>query len=260
MRTMLLAFVAVAALGMSGCLQSQTLVKIKADGSGTIELTRVMSKEMLEQMKQMEKEMNPGAAPKELFPKAEAEAMAPKLGDGVTFVSAEPVKNEFGEGLKAIYAFTDITKVQISETPDPKHADKAEPKYSFKFEKGETAKLTVIAPPKPAAPAADPAAPKKEDPKPEELAMMKATLKGMRMSFVVEVEGKLVKTSSAHSEGNQVTYMDIDFGALIEDEAQLKKLNAINPEDKAAMMALFKDIKGMKVNMDPEITIEFTGK
>ena len=50
--------------------------------------------------------------------KAELERTAAQMGEGVRLVSSEPVKGDTGfEGAKAIFAFDDINKVQVSQGP-----------------------------------------------------------------------------------------------------------------------------------------------
>ena len=51
--------------------------------------------------------------------KADLERTAKRMGKGVRLVSAEPIKGESGfEGIKAIFAFDDINKIQVSQGPN----------------------------------------------------------------------------------------------------------------------------------------------
>ena len=111
-------FVAVVALSfvMTGCLQSGTLVKVKPDGSGTIEQTMLVNLQTLKGMMagmgggQM-KESTPGVMDDADF-KRTAERM------GVKPVSLTPLKEGAFEGSKAIFAFDDITKVRVDQDPN----------------------------------------------------------------------------------------------------------------------------------------------
>ncbi len=50
--------------------------------------------------------------------KADLERTAAQMGEGVRLVSSEPVKGDDGfEGMKAIFAFDDINKIQVSQGP-----------------------------------------------------------------------------------------------------------------------------------------------
>jgi hypothetical protein len=86
--------------------------------------------------------------------------------------------------------------------------------------------------------------------------MMKGMMAGLRMSSLLEVNGKLVKTSSPWgATGNAVTLLEIDFDQL--DEAGLKKLAASGSEMPSP--AVLKGIKGLKIS-DGDVTVEFAGK
>ena len=51
--------------------------------------------------------------------KADLERTAQRMGKGVRLVSAEPIKGANGfEGVKAIFAFDDINKIQVSQDPN----------------------------------------------------------------------------------------------------------------------------------------------
>lgn len=48
----------------------------------------------------------------------------------------------------------------------------------------------------------------------------------------------------------------MDFGKLIENPENFKKLAAIqNEQDPAAMMAALKDVEGVKIEAQPEFTV-----
>ena len=47
----------------------------------------------------------------------QAKAEAAKLGEGVTFVKAEPIDTKEAKGMRAIYAFKDVTKLKVSQKP-----------------------------------------------------------------------------------------------------------------------------------------------
>src|SRR3954447_6374417 len=100
MKALCLLFAAFVALfGLTGCLQMEQVVKLKADGSGTIEETVVLSKAGLAAMEQMVGALGPATGKKkegasampDLYDEAKIKAAAAKMGDGVTFVSAERI-------------------------------------------------------------------------------------------------------------------------------------------------------------------------
>jgi hypothetical protein len=127
----------VVAIFFAGCFQSEVVVTVKPDGSGTVTETMLMSKAMVDQMKQMAEGFTKGFedAAKELDPNAKVtksekpspskgfdlldekklKEAASKMGNGVTFVSAKKLSNAKGEGYVATYAFTDINQLRIDE-------------------------------------------------------------------------------------------------------------------------------------------------
>jgi hypothetical protein len=238
----------------AGCMKGQRVIKVNADGSGTIVDTIKLgeqAKGMLASMEQMDKTP---AAEKKAKKDGKLKAAAAAMGEGVTFVSLVDSKDG---GEQITYAFKDVTKIKVDSTPNPSSNDssssssKEEP-LTFRFARqGANPLLTVVFP------KAKPSTEKKPEPKPEEMqqaiGMMKGMMAGLRMTTLVEVNGKLIKTSSPWgATGNQVTLLDIDFDQL--DEAGLKVLASSGSEPPSP--AALKGVKGLKVN-DGEVTIEF---
>ena len=244
-----------AVLVAAGCMQGQRVIKVNADGSGTIVDTVKLgeqAKGMLASMQQMDKAP---AAEKKTKKEAKLKAAATAMGEGVSYVSTVNTK----DGAEQVtYAFKDVTRIKVDAMPSPSDSDSSSSKeeLTFRFARsGANPVLTVVFPKAKAA-----TGEKKPEPKPEEIqqavAMMKGMMAGLHMSTIVEVNGKLVKTSSPWgSAGNQVTLLDINFDQL--DEAGLKKLAASGSD--APSPASLKGVKGLKVS-DGEVTIEFAGK
>ncbi|PYV87955.1 MAG: hypothetical protein DMG05_16515 [Acidobacteria bacterium] len=116
------------ALGMTGCVSSDTLIKLNPDGSGTVIQKTLMNVEMLAQMNAMMQgiakqtgafESGKDSTVPELFSESQIRRMAAKMGEGVTFVSSRKIKAEQVEGFEATYAFKDITKLRISQKLGP---------------------------------------------------------------------------------------------------------------------------------------------
>jgi len=114
MRVLRLLALFASTFGLTACLDSTTLVKVKPDGSGTVEQTTLFNAAAL-------KGMMGGAAGQVNGPmmnKADLERTATRMGEGVRLVSSEPVKAANGfEGVKAIFSFDDINKIQVSQGP-----------------------------------------------------------------------------------------------------------------------------------------------
>src|SRR5262245_10777042 len=263
------------ALVSSGCLTSITTIKVKPDGSGTIEQSMAMKAEAAAQFASMASTFGGDAEgkdkksnePPELFTEKDLREAATKYGEGVTFVSSEPIKTKDLVGRRATYAFADITKLRVNQKPPspkgaPDEGDSKKPAedVSFKFlhNPGGTSTVTVVFP--------EPDLSKKKDkdaqtgseskkPDPMQLAMMKKMLDGLKIDISLEVAGAIVKTNSPYVQGSKVTLLEMDFTELMSNDAVLDKLT--NPESIEEAKQMLKGVKGVKVNLDREVSVEF---
>jgi hypothetical protein len=266
------------ALSTAGCIGFETVVKVKGDGSGTVVQTMTMSAETMEMMKSMKGEgakVEVGAKPMALDAKdiEQAKAEAAKMGEGVTFVTAEPIDTKEARGIRTVYAFRDITKLKVSQKPSSPGGppapggSEADDSMKFGFTKAANgnAILAVSMPDLKAAagkpsPGAKTSAAAAEAP-PEAIAMMKQMFKGLRIAIAIEPEGKLVQTNSPFVEGSRVTIMEMNFDSLVADEAKLKQFNAAMESGSIAdAKRLMKGLQGVKISLDPEVKIEFAAK
>lgn len=264
-------------LGLSGCLQIEKIVKLKPDGSGTIEETVMMSKAGVAQMQQMAAGFGEAGGKKEdkpakgfdLLDEPKLKAAAEKMGEGVTYVSAKKIETETSSGFVAVYAFTDINKVKLDQNPGDamptpggvKTADgpggkKSEP-VTFKFTKGSPAELIVKMP----EPDMKAGAKKKEEQPAgmEDMAMqmMQQMFKDMKISMAVEVAGTIKETNAEYKSGSRVTLMEMDFNKLLANPEKFKKMAKEDPKTLQETKALMKGIDGMKVETAPEVKIKF---
>jgi hypothetical protein len=257
-----LAFVALLSLTLTGCIQHHTLIKLKTDGSGTIEESTLLSKQALAMAAQQG-----GNSPE--MTEEKAKERAKKLG--AEFVSLADASAGEYTGKKAVYSFADISKLNMEEMgnpgemkpagmPDAPKSDKPKTKITFGKSASGNALLTVVSPPpdKPAEPKA--AAPKKEkDPQEEAMMeMMKPMFKGARVSFAVEVDGKIVKTNCPHVEGNKVTLIELPIDAMLEKKEVFEKMQEDPNGDPAVIAKMLEGIPGAKINPSREFTLEFS--
>ena len=250
-----------ALLVMWACMEGDRLIKVNADGSGTIVDTVKLGEQARTMIASMEAADKSTPAEKKATKVAKFKERAAAMGEGVTFVSYEPSVN--GGPEKVTYAFKDVSKLRIDATPDSAagQSKPTEDPLTFRLaRKGDSSVLTVAgAAPKPGA--------KKED-KPEgaeaaaqmqaqAMAMMKMMMKGLKMTSAVEVDGRLVKSSSPYVSGSRVTLLAIDFDEVAADEENLKRFASAGNDPKTMDPAALKGIRGVKFNPEPEITIEF---
>jgi PBP1b-binding outer membrane lipoprotein LpoB len=256
--------IGLAALVASGCLNSTSLVKVKPDGSGTIEQTMLVN---LAAIKGMMAGFGGGGQIKEsggILNEEDFKRSAERMG--VRPVSLTPIKQGGFEGAKAVYAFDDITKIRVDQDPQMSGASKAglnasstPIKFAFARE-GGTSRLTITVDEKIAAGAADKAqqAPSLDKIDPAMMQMIKKMFEGFHILIDLEVDGTIVKTNADYVTGSKITLLELDVESILADEAKLTALQSkVRPgASLSELRPYLKDIKGVKVN-NPNLTIEY---
>lgn len=79
---------------------------------------------------------------------------------------------------------------------------------------------------------------------------------GMRIAIAVEPVGQIISTTSPFVDGDRVTLLDLDFDQMLQDDAAFARFQNLHGSAEQ-MKAALKDIPGLKVCLDKEITIEF---
>lgn len=274
MRALLrLSIVLIAAALTSGCITALTSIKLRPDGSGTIEQTLSMNAAAAKQFAEMakgfaeagaEENKNPGGELPEFFSETEMKDAAAKFGEGVTFVSSTPIKTADRVGRVATYQFADITKLRIDQKPQtgdmpgaPGGESKDEVLFRFGKTPAGTSQLTVVFPEAKFDEARKEAAEqqKKEAVDPAQLAMMKTLFDGLKVAIDLNVLGTIVKTNSPYVNGSTVTLLEMDFAELLTNEKLLSQFG--QPGSLEEAKAMLKDVKGFKISLDREVTVEF---
>jgi len=253
----------IAALG-TGCINSASTIKVKPDGSGTIEQTLLVNAAAL---KGMLGGLGAGQVKESSSILNEAEFKRTAERMGVRPVSLTPMKEGGFEGAKAIYAFDDISKVrvdqdpQMSATPGGGASTSANNPIRFAMVKqGGSSVLTITVDEKAAASATAKAgdAPRLESIDPAMMQMIKSMFQGFKVLIDLEVEGKIIKTNADYVNGSRITLLELDIAGIFEDEAKLKALQSkVGPGVTISELRPYlKDIKGVKLN-HPSLTIEY---
>jgi hypothetical protein len=252
---------------LTACLNSTTLVKLKPDGSGTVEQLTLVNTAALKGM------MPGGAKPTEgpVINREDLERTAERMGKGVRLVSAEKATGENGfEGTKAVFAFDDINQIQISQDPNMSGGPgrlSTEPTQDdpvkFKFTRGATSSTLTIdyidrAPtgsvqPNPAGKGDMP-----DLTNPMIMNMLKTMFQGFKINIGLEVVGNIVKTNAEYVTGPRITLLEMDIAELLSDEAKLRALQGkLGPDSSLSQVKPYlKDIKGIKID-GPSISVEF---
>ena len=255
LRAMLAALVAFGVtLLFTGCFQLEQVINIKPDGSGTIVMTAVLTKEALKQIEEMSKAGGEkGKTPiDEMTDPAKAEEQAKKLGEGVKFVKAEKVKNDTGEGAKLTFSFTDVTKLHVDMDMNGGGPgggdDKEKEPVTFGFNKGTLTIKTTHK--KPAAKPDD----KEDKDDPAALAMMQQMMKGMKISIFVNIEGTITETDAAHRDGSRITLAVVPFDEVLKDPKKMKAMDKAGGWNEA--LKVLKEIPGVVVEPKETVTVK----
>ncbi|MCX7029522.1 MAG: hypothetical protein NTU62_05305 [Spirochaetes bacterium] len=276
MRPMRLATALLAIVALAGCMDTSTKITVKPDGSGTIEKTIVLSSHLAEFAQSMGMKMDRASLEQGMLNEEGLRTEAAQMGTGVAFVSAQKITTAKGNGYRALYSFTDITKLKINRNPVGDVAmptggtgggaasggaggsggQQSVPEYlTFSFAKGTPAVLTIVEPKvqrsttgaSSGQAAADPA----------QLAALKPLYSDLRIALSIEVQGKITETNAAFVSGSTVTLMDMDFGVILADDATVKKLSALPTQSLAEVEALVKSLPGVKLDTQESVKIAF---
>lgn len=271
MRVRSLVSVLLVAAATVGCIDSTTVITVKPDGSGTLEQRVVVNTQAFKGMLQPGSSSFGTPMQDPATQEAEMKAAAAKLGDGVRFVSVTPVKTPDGlEGVAATYAFDNIATLRLDQdpsltgTPGVTGERRESKPIVFAFTRNTngtstiTANFTDVANEAGARAAA--AAPQGAQPEapPEMMAMAKAMFAGFRVGIVLQPAGEIVKTNATWVEGSRVTLLEMDLGALLQDEKKLRDIQAaLGPNPSVTELKPYMaGLKGLKLN-EPVVTVEF---
>jgi predicted component of type VI protein secretion system len=80
----------------------------------------------------------------------------------------------------------------------------------------------------------------------------------MKITLSVEVNGTIKGTNATHINGNRITIVDFDLAKIGSSIPQLEKLKQLKGSSLAEAKELLKDFPGMKMDMNDQLTIDFT--
>lgn len=250
-------------LTCGGCFQLSSMLTVKGDGSGTIRQHVLFTSAALAHLRGFG--ALGGGSGQDFDPISEQEARgaAAALGPGVTYVSSTSISTSEGQGRDITYAFADISQLRLTDRPPvPGGASARAPgllndQISFTFTRRPSGNALVrIGIPRPSIPTlGTPTRSGSRQPTPDQMTMFKQMLAGARVSLVVEPFGELVRTNSPYVDGRRVTLIDVDFDQLL-DTSVISRLQAAQTAEE--VKAMVTALRGVKVNLEPEVTIEFT--
>jgi hypothetical protein len=254
---------------LAGCLQVETTIKVKKDGSGTINEKVLMSKTFVNMIKEFAQAFQDSASSEEFifFKDDEIIADAKDYGDDVKYVSHELIIDDQWEGFQAVYSFNDISKVRIQPDPDSKvgigeeDADTTVNKeyYFFKFKKGDVSELTIDRPDLDFTSdskeeiQSDTSEQSNEEMGEEVLKMME----GMKINMALQVDGQITSTNASYVEDSKITLMQMDFSEMMKNKESFKEFQNKEPKNIEEMKQFLEKFPGMKIEVEKPISVKF---
>ena len=254
---------ALLALFTTSCFEQSAVIRLNKDGSGTITETTLLSAEASAMLEGAAAQGGGEDPLSKMTDKDLTAAYAKKLGEGVEVEKAGKVEKGGKKGVEVVYKFKDINKVsfvmggsmvEASKAMAPPGAEVKTPDQKPVTFKYADKALTIANPAN--KPAAKPEGAEKPEIDPAQMEMAKGMFKDMRMTFKVEIVDGIAETNASHVEGNVVTLIDMPFGKLLADPANMKKLEAMKDASPADAAAAFKDIAGLKIETKEEVTVK----
>lgn len=250
-----------------GCIDVTTKIKLKHDGSGTIEETILMSGKVIEMLAAFSDESDSEDG-FNLYDEEKVKLEASEFGTGVTFIRGEEIELDGKKGYRAYYSFEDISRLTMSSDPSEKMPDdgnqgntqEEKDLIKFSFKEGSTSKLEIFMPIDPEEINADFNNEAVETDSAEidpMLEQFKDIIAEMRIAIELEIEGDIIATNASHVDGNKITMLELSFKKLFENPEQFKKLAKAQPDSYEETKELLKDIPGFKFELNEKVFVEF---
>ena len=254
---------------LAGCLQVETTIKVKKDGSGTIIENVLLSRTFVNMMKEFAQAFQDSTSTEEFsfFKENEIKADAKDYGEEVKYVSHELISNDNWEGFEVVYSFNDITKIKIQPDPGSKvemgdeegEATADEEYYFFKFNKGDISELIIDRPDINFASdsqedsQSDTSEQNDEEMGEEFLKMME----GMKINIALQVDGQITSTNASYVEDSKITLMQMDFGEMMKNKESFKEFKNKEPKNIEEMKEFLEKFPGMKIEVEKPISVKF---
>lgn len=268
-KTLLFIIYVIIGFALPGCMQNEVIVSVNTDGSGTVTKKILVRKGVLEQMEMMataDASGDAGPGPFNLFSDENFAIEAGRMGEGVKFLSADPVEDGNYKGVKAVFSFEDITELKLHQNENRGRRDD----IIFSFTPGPVSTLEIkhTSEAKGASNSIGvlnrPNAPKYE-PTDEEIAGFRGLFQGANVSLSVVVNGVVRETNATYHDSDKITIMSIDFDKLLASPGRFETLVRVNPKNVSGLQEMVEEqeehdkLGGIKVDMNDEILIRFKG-
>lgn len=259
---------------LAGCLQVDTTINVKKDGSGTINEKVLMSKTFVNMMKEFAMAFNDSTTAADedfsLFKDDEIISDAKEYGADVKYVSHNFISNDEWEGYEAIYSFDDISKIKVQPDPDSKVAmseDETETKtedndeyYFFKFNKGDVSELIIDRPEiefkeeSEDVESTEEVTEQNDDELGEEALKM---MDGMRINISVKVDGDISSSNATYVDGSTITLFQMNLGEMMKNKEAFKDFKNNEPKNIEEMKEFMEKFPGMKIEIQKPVSVKF---
>ncbi|MDZ7754252.1 MAG: hypothetical protein U5S82_22090 [Gammaproteobacteria bacterium] len=260
---------ALGVLLLGGCVDVDTLIQVRTDGSGTVTQKVMVSERLVAPLRALTEGLGGDGKRRSLVMPDEEDmaARAEAMGPGVRLVDMQERRRDDAEGYVARYAFDDVRALRINQNPGnlapgagagTRRLSGAE-HITFDFSPGPPAELTVMFPDR-GGREVEPRPPEDRPggPGPEALrAELGELFKGLRVAMAVQVEGTVLETDATHRDGPRITLMAIDFEELLAAPEYLDELAERRPRSLEEAKELLRDFPGIKLELAPAIHIRF---
>ena len=265
-RSIVLVILAVSVFLISGCLQVETTIRIRKDGSGTVEQKFLMQSDIMQFLI--------GIAPETAESEGEAEGLdfgfiteedlrssSESMGEGVTLVRVEAVEEDGFEGYFAVYAFRDINTLRVNQNPgetlpsDPQDGGATPEEYiGFSYRNGV---LEIDFPDFEADGGEDGGDGDSPDEEMDEssIEMFREVYATMKLGMYLVFEDGIAKTDATYRDGDTITLMELDFAKVVEDESVFLELVGSNPETVQEMKSLVERVPGIKIETAEKVRV-----
>lgn len=265
---MLRSLAVVCAILSAGCVDSDSIIVVRPDGSGTVTNTVFIKPGAIDVLRSLK---GSSSDPSDVFNDEEMREVGVRMGEGVKLESVKRLKKEGWEGARVSYTFTDISNLTLVTGAQVvwESTEGATTLISFRFAPaaGTTpAKLTILRPI--TEPSEDRAQSKDRSPRTDTEAdkatmqLFRSALEGMRLSILVDVAGRIVKTNADAVKGSRVPLEKVDFDQVLANGGDIEWFLAV--EDGTMSLAdarrKMEGTKGFWIQLKPEVTVEFTKK
>ena len=266
-RLILIAFAA--AFVFNCCIQIETTLNVKKDGSGTINERVVMSKTFVNMLRDFAQIFQDSASTEEftLFKDDEIKDDAKNYGADVKYDSHSFISEENWEGYTAVYSFNDVSKIRLTPDPDDKvevgmekdDIEQAKDYYYFSFIKGDIAELIIDRPEiemdksEGDESGQDETQDVNDQIGDEFLEMME----GMSIKVKIRIEGNILNTNASYVEGSEITLFQMDFTEMMKNKDNFKEFTNEQPKNVDEMKEFLEKFPSMKLEIEKPVKIKF---